>query len=137
MSTVDWWQKMQVSQVYLPLQGNDQYTYQNRLPAGAIIAPIILSSDKTKLSQFYGDKSMWPVYLTLSNLAKDVRCKVSSHVTVLVGYLPVAKLNCFTDKTRSVARYQLFHCCMSIMLAKVAAAGWPGVMMTCLYGLAH
>ncbi|KAG2047657.1 hypothetical protein BDR06DRAFT_985097 [Suillus hirtellus] len=35
---------------------------QKQLPKGATIAPIILTSDKTCLSQFRGDKSMWPVY---------------------------------------------------------------------------
>ncbi|KAG2100245.1 hypothetical protein BD769DRAFT_1631108 [Suillus cothurnatus] len=35
---------------------------QKQLPKGATIAPIILASDKTCLSQFRGDKSAWPVY---------------------------------------------------------------------------
>jgi hypothetical protein len=33
---------------------------------GATIAPVILASDKTTLSVFSGDKSVWPVYCTLA-----------------------------------------------------------------------
>ncbi|KAF8874920.1 hypothetical protein BD779DRAFT_1678483 [Infundibulicybe gibba] len=43
MSTGDWWWETQMS-----------------LPSGATIAPIILSSDKTQLSRFSGDKQAWP-----------------------------------------------------------------------------
>ncbi|KAH9916939.1 hypothetical protein B0H21DRAFT_816102 [Amylocystis lapponica] len=107
---------------------------QQRLPEGATIAPVILSSDKTKLSQFRGDKSAWPVYLTIGNIAKDVRRKASSHATVLVAYLPVPKLDCFGDKTRPAVKYQLFHHCMKTILATVASAGRTGKEMACADG---
>ncbi|KAH9943974.1 hypothetical protein B0H21DRAFT_864378 [Amylocystis lapponica] len=107
---------------------------QQRLPEGATIAPVILSSDKTKLSQFRGDKSAWPVYLTIGNIAKDVRRKASSHATILVAYLPVPKLDCFGDKTCPAAKYQLFHHCMKTILATVASAGRTGKEMACADG---
>ncbi|KAG1831930.1 hypothetical protein DFJ58DRAFT_848128 [Suillus subalutaceus] len=46
---------------------------QKQLPKGATIAPVILTSDKTCLSQFRGDKSAWPVYLLIGNIAKEKR----------------------------------------------------------------
>ncbi|KAI0058658.1 hypothetical protein BV25DRAFT_1871945 [Artomyces pyxidatus] len=48
MWTADWW-----------------WGTQEDLPDGATIAPVILATDKTRLSVFSGDKSAWPVYLSL------------------------------------------------------------------------
>ena len=70
MWTVDWWWDTQVLLtslgIYLMLT-----KCQKRLPIGSTIAALILSSDKTQLTQFRGDKSAWPVYLTLGNISKS------------------------------------------------------------------
>ena len=80
---------------------------------------------------FQGDKSAWPVYITIGNISKEVRRQPSAHATILLGYLPVAKLDCFKEATRSLAGYNLFHYGMSRILAKLVDAGSEGVEITC------
>ncbi|KAI6009336.1 hypothetical protein BKA83DRAFT_4467974 [Pisolithus microcarpus] len=117
MWTADWWWDM-----------------QGKLPVGAMVAPVILSSDKTSLSVFSGDKKAWPVYLTIGNISKDIRRQVSRHATILIGYLPVSKLKCFEKKTCSLARYRLFHHAMSLLLRPLVDTGHNGKVMVCADG---
>ncbi|KAI6038465.1 hypothetical protein EDC04DRAFT_2569979 [Pisolithus marmoratus] len=99
MWTADWW-----------------WDVQGKLPTGVTIAPVILSSDKTSLSVFSGDKKAWLVHLTIGNISKDIRQQVLSHATILIGYLPVSRLKCFKKKTHSLAGYCLFHHAMLLLL---------------------
>ncbi|KAF8194911.1 hypothetical protein K438DRAFT_1906622 [Mycena galopus ATCC 62051] len=104
-------------------------------PDGSTTGPIILSSDKTRLSQFRGDKSAWPVDLTIGNINKDTRRKASAHATILLGYLPVPKMDCYSDAAGSVAKYRLFHYYMGRIIHSLAEAGANGVDMTCADGM--
>ena len=50
---------------------------QRLLPDGATLSPVIISTDKTQLTQFSGNKSAYPVYLTLGNIPRSIRRKPS------------------------------------------------------------
>ncbi|KAJ7239445.1 hypothetical protein C8J57DRAFT_1727328 [Mycena rebaudengoi] len=117
MWTGDWWWKL-----------------QQLLPEGVTICPVILASDKTQLSRFSGDKQAWPVYLSIGNIAKDTRRKPTQRATVLLGYIPVCKLHCFSKANRSAAGYQLFHQMMRNLLQSLVKAGKDGVDMLCADG---
>ncbi|KAJ3519654.1 hypothetical protein NM688_g9270 [Phlebia brevispora] len=117
MWTADWW-----------------WEIQEELPAGATVASVILASDKTKLSLFRGNQVAWPVYLSIGNISKETCRQVSARATILVGYVPASKLECFTEANRSLAGYHLFHHCMEKILHPLIDAGTEGVDMVCADG---
>ncbi|KAI0801485.1 hypothetical protein C8Q74DRAFT_1314617 [Fomes fomentarius] len=77
----------------------------------ATVVPIIISSDKTQLT-LIGNKTAYPVYMTLGNLPKDIRCKPSRHAAC----------------RRTIAN--LFHTCMSHVLEPLKDVGITGILLT-------
>ncbi|KAF7336396.1 hypothetical protein MVEN_02188200 [Mycena venus] len=96
---------------------------------GATIIPIIISSDKTQLTVF-GNKTAYPVYLTIGNIPKEIRRKPSRRAYVLLGYLPTSRMKHITNKA---ARWRVlanvFHACMSYILRPLRTAGINGIRL--------
>ncbi|KAI1793586.1 hypothetical protein LXA43DRAFT_971911 [Ganoderma leucocontextum] len=104
---------------------------------GATVIPIIISSDKTQLTLF-GNKTAYPIYMTLGNLPKDVRCKPLRCGQILLAYLPTTRLLYITNKaTRRRTLANLFHTAMSRILALLASAGVNGIQLISGDGIAH
>ena len=60
---------------------------------GATVIPVIVSSAKTQLTHFHG-KVVYPVYLTIGNVPKNIHHKPSCRAQVLVGYIPTSDGKC-------------------------------------------
>ncbi|KAH9847806.1 hypothetical protein C2E23DRAFT_740945, partial [Lenzites betulinus] len=115
INTGDWWWNMQRK--------------LDKKQAGGTVIPIIISSDKTQLTVF-GNKSAYPVYLTIGNLPKDIRRKPSHCGQILLAYLPTSNLEHITNKAaRRRTLSNLFHACMRQILSPLQAAGEDGVSM--------
>ncbi|KAG2130810.1 uncharacterized protein EDB93DRAFT_1255700 [Suillus bovinus] len=96
---------------------------------GATIVPIIISTDKTQVTVFR-NKTAYPVYLTIGNIPKEIRQKLSQRTQILLGYLPTTRLEHITNKAscrRSAAN--LYHACMSHILSPLEKAGLDGLVM--------
>jgi len=96
------------------------------------VAPVIIATDKTQLTQFAGDKTAYPVYLTLGNLPRAIRRKPSQHACILITYLSVSKMVSveLSKKQKSTRIQQLFHDSMWIVLEPLIEAGKSGVEVT-------
>ncbi|KAK7025769.1 hypothetical protein R3P38DRAFT_3531625 [Favolaschia claudopus] len=97
---------------------------------GATIIPIIISSDKTQLTVF-GNKTAYPVYMTLGNIPKEIRRKPSRRAYILLGYLPTSKMKNITNKSaRRRVLANVFHACMRHILAPLEGPGTSGMQVT-------
>ena len=104
------------------------------LPNGATIAAVIIGSDKTNLTRFSRDKFAWPVYITVGNINKATHQKPSENAVILLGYLPITKLDGILPSERSSTQHQLFHNCMKELLQPLIKAGTNGIEMLCSDG---
>ncbi|PPR02760.1 hypothetical protein CVT26_009432, partial [Gymnopilus dilepis] len=105
---------------------------QSKLPRGATLAPVIIATDKTQLTNFSGSKSAYPLYLTIGNIPKAFRRKPSKKACILIGYLSVQKINRkdMTDRAYRSRIQRMFHESMRIILEPLKKAGHEGVEMT-------
>src|SRR6266849_1687215 len=97
---------------------------------GGTIVPVIISSDKTQLTLFR-NKSAYPIYMTISNIPKEICRKPSTHTCLLLGYLPTTRLKHITNKARKrrvIAN--LYHACVSRILEPLESAGIEGIWMS-------
>ncbi|KAI0037998.1 hypothetical protein FA95DRAFT_1479531, partial [Auriscalpium vulgare] len=115
MYTGDWWWKIQ--------------KVLEALNPGATVVPLIMSTDKTQVTTFRNN-SAYPVYLTIGNIAKEIRRQPSKHAQLLIGYLPTARLLHITnDETRRRALANLFHACMRKIIGIIKHHSRDGVLM--------
>ncbi|KAJ7016190.1 hypothetical protein C8F04DRAFT_1245633 [Mycena alexandri] len=105
---------------------------QAQLPKGAALAPVIIATDKTQLSQFSGSKSAYPVYLTLGNLPKALRRKPTQNACILLGYLSCDKIvrKGLSKQTVKSRNQKLFHKSMRLILEPLISAGKSGIEVT-------
>ncbi|KAG1884783.1 hypothetical protein F4604DRAFT_1977115 [Suillus subluteus] len=96
---------------------------------GATLAPVIITTDKTQLMQYSGNKTAYPVYMTLGNLPRSLRRGPSQHACVLVAYLSVSKSvgQELTKKHKSAHIQQIFHDSMHFILEPLKEAGKHGI----------
>ena len=76
-------------------------------------------------------KSAYPVYMTIGNIPKELRRKLSQRTHILLGYLPTTLLHHVQNKAshrRMVAN--LFHYCISHMIKPLKPAGETGILMS-------
>lgn len=105
---------------------------QASLDAGSTVVPVIVSTDKTQLSVFSGQKEAYPAYLSIGNIPKSIRRKPSLHAQTLFAYLPTAQFNTadLTNTDIRMAKARAFHYAMKHIFSSLKEAGKEGVLMT-------
>lgn len=100
-----------------------------RKQQGATIIPVIISSDRTQVTQF-GSKSAYPLYLTIGNLPKHIHRKPSHRGQTLLAYLPTSKLKHIPNAaSRRRCLANIFHSCLRHILSPLEKLGLQGTKM--------
>ena len=132
MWTGQWWNTIQVSISLFFEDVKWWVSFSEYIPEGACVAPVIISTDKTQLTQFSKGKLAYPVYLTLGNIPRAMRCKPSQSACILIAYLSVNKNigEGLTHKQKSARIQQLFHDSMQLILDPLVQVGKWGMEVT-------
>lgn len=108
---------------------------QDLLPEGATLVPIICFSDETHLTNFSGDKKIWPIYMTIGNIRSATRNKPSNLAVVLLGLLPISPakgtLNRADDATYKKLKGEALHKALAQIFRPLQAAAKDGVALQC------
>ncbi|KAF8435241.1 hypothetical protein BGX38DRAFT_1074065, partial [Terfezia claveryi] len=61
---------------------------QQLISVGTTLVPILLASDQTHLTNFSGDKKLWPLYMSIGNIKSSVRNKPTMNAWIPIALLP-------------------------------------------------
>ena len=110
------------------------------LPEGATLVPILLASDETNLTNFSGDKKLWPVYMSMGNIRNSVRNTHIMHAWVPIAFLPidpkrVNKIPGYPVETQEKQALQTVHDILTCLLKPLSDSGCQtGFEMVCADG---
>ncbi|KAG1833676.1 hypothetical protein DFJ58DRAFT_736005 [Suillus subalutaceus] len=113
------------------MTGDHAWNLQKDLPEGASLLGVVLSSDKTKVSNIAGNRYTHPLLVSLANIDPGVRAKGSLHAVYPT---------CFASCCKVLAQEQahawgsrrpcLLHQCIDLVVEPLKQAARLGVMMS-------
>ncbi|KAG1895257.1 uncharacterized protein F5891DRAFT_960358 [Suillus fuscotomentosus] len=112
------------------MTGDRAWKLQEDLPDGATLLGVVLSSDKTKVSNLAGNRYAHPLLITLANIDPDVCAKGSLQAYIPLTLLPVAKFIHRVKHMYGVLADWLLHQCIDIVIEPLKQAARLGIMMS-------
>ncbi|KAG2084572.1 uncharacterized protein F5147DRAFT_782430 [Suillus discolor] len=116
------------------MTGDHAWELQEDLPDGATLLGVVLSSDKTKVSNLAGNHYAHPLLITLANIDPDVPAKGSLQAYIPLALLPVAKFINRVKCMHGVLADRLLHQCIDIVIEPLKQAACLGIIMSDLVG---
>ena len=101
---------------------------QTELPEGACVLGVILSFDKTHVTNQSGGKVSHPLLMLLANIHTEVQAKASFHAFVPVAFLPITKFIHNDQQMQGVLRDCLYHQCLDIVINPLKIATCIGII---------
>ncbi|KAG6374246.1 hypothetical protein JVT61DRAFT_4259 [Boletus reticuloceps] len=112
------------------MSGEVTWQMQSKLPEGVTLCGVILSSDKTHITNICGGKVAHPLLISLANIRMAVWNKASSHAFLLAALMPITEFLHPNKRMCSVLHVRLFHQCLDIVVDPLKTAARIGCMMS-------
>ncbi|KAI5993249.1 hypothetical protein EDD15DRAFT_2109817, partial [Pisolithus albus] len=112
------------------MSSDGAWDLQLKFPEGSTLCGVILSSDKTHITNMCGGKVAHPLLISLANIRMDIRNKGSSHAFLLLALMPIPAFTHPATRICSVLEARLFHHCLDIVLEPLKQAARFGRMMS-------
>ncbi|KAJ7029583.1 hypothetical protein C8F04DRAFT_1116259 [Mycena alexandri] len=112
------------------LLGDVTWKMQKQLPAGATLLGTVLSSDKTQLTAMTGNRSAYPVLISLADIDPNFRSKASHHAFLLLIPMPITKFLEKKSEIRGVLASRLFHAILDFVLVPLKETAKIGHVMS-------
>ncbi|KAG1730078.1 hypothetical protein EDB19DRAFT_1641487, partial [Suillus lakei] len=110
---------------------------QECLPDGATLLGVVLSSDKTKVSNLSGNCYAHPLLISLANINSEICSKGSLEVYIPLALLPIAKFIHGNQCMYGVLADWLLHQCIGVIIEPLKQAAHLCVMMSDLAGFSR
>ncbi|KAF8424232.1 hypothetical protein BGX38DRAFT_1082866, partial [Terfezia claveryi] len=62
---------------------------QKKVPIGCTVVPVLLALDQTYLTNFFGDKKLWRLYISIGNIKSTIRNKMTINAWIPIALLPI------------------------------------------------
>ncbi|KAF8414436.1 hypothetical protein EV426DRAFT_579176 [Tirmania nivea] len=97
------------------------------IPVGSMLIPVLLASDQTHLTNYSGDKKLWPLYMSIGNIKSTIRNKPTMNAWIPIALLPVPpkrlyKIPNYSTETQELNALQITHEILSHILSPLADA---------------
>ncbi|KAG0701879.1 hypothetical protein DFH29DRAFT_805776, partial [Suillus ampliporus] len=112
------------------MTGKAAWMMQFKLPENSILLGVILSSDKTNITNMTGRCITHPLLISLANIKMVVQNKVSSQAFLLTVLLPITEFLHLIKHMQGVLEAHLIHQCLDIILEPLKQAARIGCMMS-------
>ena len=114
MHTATWWEDNQVGFLMICVRYPTDYIFQALIPDNGTLIPILLASDETHLTNFSGDKKLWPVYMSIGNIRSTIRNTPTMHAWIPIALLPIVpkrvnKIPGYSVATQEIQALQTVH----------------------------
>src|SRR5438105_1339032 len=106
------------------------------LPVGSILIPVLFALDGTHLTNYSSDKKLWPVYMTIGNIASKFRLKPSMHGWIPIAFLPLSpkrltRVPEWSKGKQEKESLDMTHRLLDYILKPLSDAGKKGIDLIC------